>query len=110
VKVLKTPISGRPGAGTDHRSLMGDPGAANEIRFRGRQREREAAWVARSWGTWLGLTLLWCVAGYAIGGYTFLVLGWVFLFTLVGAVLLWLTVPVVRDERRGRLWCVGASL
>jgi hypothetical protein len=88
----------------------GDRSSANEIRFRGRQRERDTAWANRRWGRWLGLTVLWLVAGYGIGGYTFFVLGWVCLFTLIGAGLLWFTVPAVRDPRRGPLWCVGASL
>jgi hypothetical protein len=89
---------------------MGKPAASNAIRYLGRQRERDAAWSERRWGTWLGLTVLWAVAGYGIGVYTFVVLVWVSLFTLAGAALLWFTVPMVRDRRRSPMWCVGASL
>jgi uncharacterized protein YjbI with pentapeptide repeats len=89
---------------------MGKPAASNEIRYLGRQRERDAAWSEHRWGSWLGLTVLWAVAGYGIGLYTFVVLVWVCLFTLAGAALLWFTVPTVRNQRRSPLWCIGASL
>jgi hypothetical protein len=89
---------------------MGDPEASNEIRYLGRERERDAAWSEDMWGTWLVLTLVWAVAGYAIGIYTFVVLVLVSLFTLAGAAVLWFTVPTVRHQRRSPHWCVGASL
>ena len=85
---------------------MGDRDDANEIRFRGRVRERDAM---TGW-PWFAATALQYVAGFGIGGYTFRVLYWIAGFTTAGAVLLWLTVPAARTEHRGSIWCFGASL
>jgi hypothetical protein len=91
-------------------TTLGDRDAANEIRYRGREREREEAWRQHKWGGWLFRTALRYVAGYGIGFYTFYVLWWVLGFSLAGAALLWWTVPAGHTEHRGMLWCFGASL
>ena len=76
--------------------------------------------TGRAWGafgTWLLLSVLKYVAGYGIGRHTFCVIYWVLGFSLVGAVILYFTVPEARkfrfgrpDRVRGALWCFGASL
>jgi hypothetical protein len=83
---------------------------ANEIRYLGRNREREAAWQRREWCAWFFRTALCYVVGYGIGLHTFRVLYWVLGFSLAGAALLWSTVPAARTEHRGPIWCFGASL
>lgn len=88
----------------------GDRNATNEIRYLGRERERDEAWRQGKLGSWLFLTALSYIAGYGIGSYTFRVLYWVLGFSLAGAALLWWTVPAARTEHRGKLWCFGASL
>jgi uncharacterized protein YjbI with pentapeptide repeats len=88
----------------------GDRDSANKIRFLGREREREEAWLRRDWGNWLFLSALSYVAGYGIGSYTFRVLYWVLGFSVAGAAVLWWFVPAARAEHKGRLWCIGASL
>ena len=87
----------------------GDRDAANEIRYLGRQREREAA-CKETWlrGSCLLETALGSVAGYGIGAYTFKVLPWVLAFWLAGASLLWWTVPAAKNC--GVIWCFCASL
>jgi hypothetical protein len=89
-------------------AAMGQPAAADEIRYRGR--ERDAAWSEHAWSRWFGLWLLGVVAGYGIGVKTFRVLWWVGGFTLAGAALLWFRVPAAREKYRGPLWRLGASL
>ena len=90
---------------------------ADAILFAGRERERDETWsrsdigfwpwLRRDFPSWVWLTFLSGVAGYGIGLYTFLVLWWVILFTLLGAV-------VVSFSRKGRAhgigWRLGASL
>ena len=88
----------------------GDRDAANEIRYFGREREREEAWKRHHWGTWLFQTILRDVAGYGIGFYTFRVLGWVLSLSLAFAALLWWFSPGTRNEPKGAFWCFGASL
>jgi hypothetical protein len=87
----------------------GDPDAANEIRYLGREREREAA-CKGGWfrGSCFLRSALGSVAGYGIGTYTFRVLPWVLVFWLAGASLLWWTVPAAKN--RGAIWCFCASL
>jgi hypothetical protein len=87
---------------------LGDRDAANEIRYLGREREREEAWRQHKWGGWLFRTALCYVAGYGIGLKTFRVLLWVLGFSLAGAALLWMTVPAANQH--GLIWCFGASL
>ncbi|MGX9432576.1 MULTISPECIES: hypothetical protein [Bradyrhizobium] len=87
----------------------GDRDAAEDIRYLGRERQREAACKA----TWLRgscflQTVLGSVAGYGIGTYTFKVVPWVLLFWLAGASLLWWTVPAAKHN--GAVWCLCASL
>ena len=85
----------------------GDRDGAASIQYFARERERALAWNHRAWGTYIPLTVLWAVAGYGIGDYTWRALGWVIGLTLLGAVL----VHTVRDQRaKGRLWPIGASL
>ncbi|MGI8567688.1 MAG: hypothetical protein ACR2KT_00640 [Methylocella sp.] len=69
----------------------GDSDAANEIRYLGREREREAA-CKETWlrGSCFLQTALGSVAGYGIGAYTFKVLPWVLVFWLAGASFGWL--------------------
>jgi uncharacterized protein YjbI with pentapeptide repeats len=88
----------------------GDRDAADEIRYLGRERERDEAWRQGRWGSWLLQTALGCVAGYGIGFYTFHVLRWVLGLSLAFAVLLWWFSPEARKEPKGWLWCFGASL
>jgi uncharacterized protein YjbI with pentapeptide repeats len=88
----------------------GDRDASNEIRFLGRERERETRWNEGNYAGWLLLTGLSNIAGYGIGTYTFAVLTWVFDLTLFGTVILWFTVPAERRDNHGRWWCFGASL
>jgi uncharacterized protein YjbI with pentapeptide repeats len=89
---------------------LGDRDAANEIRYLGREREREEAWKRHYFGTWLFQTILRDVAGYGIGFYTFRVLGWVLSLSLAFAALLWWLSPRTRKEAKGAFWCFGASL
>ena len=83
--------------------------AASDIRYLGRERERETA-CKESWlrGSCLLQTALGSVAGYGIGSHTFVVLRWVLVFWLPGAALLWWTVPAARHK--GAIWCFCASL
>jgi hypothetical protein len=101
-------------------TALGDRENANEIRYLARERERAVAWDDGKWGTWLFLSLLKYVAGYGIGLHTFRVVYWVLGVSVVGAILLWRTVPAAASEYknkpggpdriRGLLWCFGASL
>ncbi|HKA75013.1 MAG TPA: hypothetical protein VKE26_24625 [Xanthobacteraceae bacterium] len=87
----------------------GDRDAANDIRYLDRARQREVACQESWWrGSCLLQTALGAVAGYGIGGHTFIVLPWVLGFWLAGAVLLWGTVPAARHN--GAIWCGCASL
>jgi hypothetical protein len=85
---------------------------ANEIRYLGRKRAREAACGE----AWLGFscffqTALEYGAGYGIGMRTiYSVLLWVCVFSLVGAGLLWRFGPGVPNEQHRFRWCLGASL
>jgi hypothetical protein len=87
----------------------GDRDAANDIRYLGREREREAA-CKESWlqGSCLLQTALGSVAGYGMGSHTFIVVPWVIVFWLAGAALLWWTVPAAKHK--GAFWCSCASL
>jgi hypothetical protein len=87
----------------------GNRDAANDIRYLGREREREAA-CKESWlgGSCLLQTALGSVAGYGIGSHTFIVIPWVVGFWLVGVALLWWTVPAAKHN--GAIWCCCASL
>jgi hypothetical protein len=87
----------------------GDRDAADDIRYLGRERQREVA-CEETWlrGSCLLQTALRAVAGYGIGSYTFFVLPWVLGFWLAGAALLWWTVPAAK--RKGAIWCSCASL
>jgi len=87
----------------------GNRDAANDIRYFGREREREAA-CNESWlgGSCLLQTALGSVAGYGIGSHTFIVIPWVLGFWLVGGALLWWTVPAAKHN--GAMWCCCASL
>ncbi len=80
---------------------------AESVLYYEQERERRAALARGDWrgGAWL--TLLWAVAGYGIGTYTFRVLYWVGGLTVLGTLML-LTAPKAR--RHGLLWCFGASL
>jgi hypothetical protein len=89
-------------------AAAGNRSAADDIRFRGRTREREEAWRQGHWVEGVVLVFLEFVAGFGIGGYTFRVVYWVAGISLLGAVYLWYRVKEAR--KRGRLWCFGASL
>ena len=86
----------------------GDRDAGDDIRYLGRQRQREAACKETLRGSCFLQTALGSVAGYGIGTYTFKVLPWVFVFWLAGAALLWWTVPAAK--KNGAIWCGCASL
>src|SRR5947208_3186924 len=51
----------------------------------------------------------WLWAGYGIGIHAFRALGWVLLFSLLGAAV-WRTLPEVRAAKKTWLWCFGAGL
>ena len=91
-------------------TAMGDQSGANEIRFRGRVRERETRCAEHAWASCISLLALEYVAGYGIGSYTFQIGYWVFDLSLIGAWMLWRFVPAARQCHRGRLWCCGASV
>jgi hypothetical protein len=86
----------------------GDKDAADDIRFLGREREREIACREHPLGSCVVLSALGPVAGYGVGTYTFRVVLWVALFWLIGFSVLWRTVPSARN--RGLIWCCCASL
>lgn len=86
----------------------GDRDAANDIRYLGRERQREAACKGGLRGSCLLQSALGSVAGYGIGSYTFRVVPWVLVFWLAGAVLLWWSVPAAK--KNGAVWCCCASL
>jgi uncharacterized protein YjbI with pentapeptide repeats len=87
----------------------GDRDAADDIRYLGREREREEA-CKETWlrGSCFLQTALGSVAGYGIGAHTFIVLYWVVGLWLIGAALLWWTVPAAKQY--GAIWCFCASL
>jgi hypothetical protein len=86
----------------------GDRDAASEIRYRGRERQREEAWNRNNLGAWLWWSVLNYGFGYGIGTHTFRVLIWVIVISVGGARLLWMSVPAAKQH--GRIWCFGASL
>jgi hypothetical protein len=67
----------------------GDPSGANNVLFAARERERSEAWKAKAWPRWIGLSVLNWTIGYGLGWRYFLVLIWIGLITLSGAVTLW---------------------
>jgi hypothetical protein len=83
----------------------GDRAAADEIRFRGRVRQRE---TESEWWPWTFAGFLQYVAGFGIGDYTFRVLYWVIGISILGAAYLW--VSVAPAKAKGPAWCLGASL
>lgn len=85
-------------------AAAGDRSAAEDIRFRGRVRERE---LEPGPLRWFGLLALEYIAGYGIGTYTFRVLYWVIGITFVGGLILRWASP--KPEHR-IFWCWGASL
>jgi uncharacterized protein YjbI with pentapeptide repeats len=84
--------------------LAGERGAADEIRFLGRVRQRENE---KHWGAWIFSGFLQYVAGFGIGTYTFRVLFWVMGISAAGALYLWTCVEAARAH--GPIWCFGAS-
>jgi hypothetical protein len=83
----------------------GDPDAADEIRFLGRVRQRQAE---TRWWPWVSDGILQYVAGFGIGKHKFRVLYWVIGISVAAAVYLWKRVP--QAKLHGRIWCFGASL
>jgi hypothetical protein len=86
----------------------GDRDAAEDIRYLGRERQREAACKDGLRGSCVLQTVLGSVAGYGIGSHTFVVVWWVLAFWVAGALLLWFTVPAAKHH--GAVWCCCASL
>jgi uncharacterized protein YjbI with pentapeptide repeats len=86
----------------------GDRDAADDIRYLGRERQREAACKNGVRGSCVLQTILGSVAGYGIGSHTFVVLRWVLVFWLAGVAVLWWTVPAAKHN--GAIWCGCASL
>jgi hypothetical protein len=84
---------------------LGDRNAANEIRYLGLERKRQATCEQHAWTDCLILTTQWFVTGYGIG---LRVLYSVIFLSLVSAAILWGTVPAAKQH--GFIWCVGASL
>jgi hypothetical protein len=87
-------------------SAAGHRDTADEIRFAGRERERDEVCWGRP-ATCLWLTFLSKVAGYGIGLYTFRVLYWVVFFVVIGVV--WLCFSP-NACARSWWWLLGASL
>lgn len=85
----------------------GQQDTAEKIQFAERQQERKEALRAGHLRRWLWMTFLSWVLGYGIGLYTFRVLRWVLILTLVGSVVLWWSPPA---RRKGLIWIMGASL
>jgi len=83
----------------------GDRAAADDIRFRGRVRQRA---TEAGWWPWTFAGFLQYVAGFGIGDYTFRVVYWVIGISLAGAAYLWTSVAPARAN--GPVWCLGASL
>jgi hypothetical protein len=86
----------------------GERDAADDIRYLGREREREITCRQNPFGSCILQSALGVVAGYGIGTYTFRVVNWVLLFWLLGLAVLWWTVPSAK--KRGVAWCCFASL
>jgi hypothetical protein len=86
----------------------GERDTADDIRYLGREREREMACRETLLSSCVLQSALGVVAGYGIGAYTFRVVIWVVLFWLIGFLVLWRTVPSARN--RGPVWCCCASL
>ena len=95
-------------------SKSGDPDDANEVRYLGREPERETvcadAWRLGSAGSCALSTALKWGAGYGIGYYSFRVLFWLVFYSLLGAVILSFSRRALAHPTRGKLWCFGASL
>ena len=83
---------------------------ANEIRYLGREREREALWSRGRYLSWSIATAIGTIAGYGIGTYTFRVVPFVLDLAIVGTCVLWFFVPSQRRDDHGQAWCFGASL
>lgn len=88
-------------------AASGDNEKATEVTFWSRQHERKLAWQNGKFWTWLGLSVLALTVGYGIGAYTFVVLIWVVLITVLSAIVLHKS-PVARAK--GWLWCGQAGL
>ena len=91
----------------------GEADAANDIRFLGRERAREAACKKGALTFDCSLQTVLSFVGYGIGFYAFRsTLLCIVVLTAFGVVI-WRAVPEVRKEKqglRGWLWCVGVSL
>jgi hypothetical protein len=81
-------------------AAAGHRDTADEIRLGGRERERGEAWEHQDFGSWVWLTVLSGVIGYGIGLYSFRVLIWVTVFTVLGAIVLFRWSPNARIR-----WC-----
>jgi uncharacterized protein YjbI with pentapeptide repeats len=88
----------------------GDNDAANEIRFLGRERAREAVCQRGMSFDCFFQNVLGYTVGYGIGRYTFFALGWVVVLSLFSMFVLKWSVPEAREERKTWLWCFGAGL
>ena len=90
-------------------TAYGDRDAANQIRYLGRERERDDAWYYGRYGTWLYLTFLKMFVGYGIGPYNFIApCLWIAILSTIGAMFLW-QLPEARTENRTWWWSLGAS-
>jgi hypothetical protein len=69
----------------------GEPAKADRIRYESRERDRAEAWQQGDYARWFGLTLLKWGIGYGLGVRYFLALWWIVVFTLIGAVALWIS-------------------
>ena len=85
----------------------GHPNEANHILYAGREREREGATGFK----WWGLSVLKWTIGYGLGFRYFWSLGWVGLFVVIGAGLLWLASHLaVNVPNHGFAWSLACSL
>jgi hypothetical protein len=80
---------------------------SEDIRFAGHQRERAEAWKHGNLVTWFWLTLLYVFAGYGIGLYGFVALGWIIGLTSLGTLILGWS---ARGRQHSVWWRIGASL
>lgn len=90
-------------------TASGNRDAANEIRYLEKSREQE-----KSHGlTWLVAVALKCFAGFGIGNYSFVALGWALVVSVFGALYLRVRCRPASESREGPrhwIWYFGASL
>lgn len=85
----------------------GETDNAEEILYRSKDRELARATEDGSYFDVIGLYSLKYIIGYGIGSRIFIVIFWVFGFTIIGITVL---LASQTARRKGIIWCAGASL